>query len=310
MDARVPEQALLALGRALRASGYQFVTVTPTTHARTMTRARRARQLASSLRDVFGWGHPFTRDALSNELFDLLAAAGALVESDGVFRSAVRVSSLSGELFFHSCHPTDQLDAVFFGPDTYRFCAAITRANRRARRVVDIGCGTGAGGLIAARTCERVVLADVSDKALAFARVNAALAGAGNVEIVRSDVLGQVEGDLDLVVANPPYMRDELGRTYRDGGGDHGEALSLRIATEALGRLAPGGMLLLYTGAAIVDGHDVFLRAVTPVLERSGATFHYEELDPDVFGEELEKPTYEAVERIAAVLLTATRSIP
>jgi methylase of polypeptide subunit release factors len=296
---------LVALGRALRVSGYQFVTVTPATHARATARGHR---FASSLRDVFGWGYPFKRQALSNELFELLAAAGALVEFDGLFRSDVRVSSLSGELFFHSAYPTTQPDAVFFGPDTYRFCAAITRANRRARRVVDIGCGTGAGGLIAGRTCERVVLADVSDKALSYAYVNAALAGARNVEIIRSDVLGQVRGDIDLVVANPPYMRDDLGRTYRDGGGDHGEGLSLRIATEALGRLPPGGMLLLYTGAAIVDGHDVFLRAVTPLLERSGAAFHYEELDPDVFGEELEKPTYGAVERIAAVLLTATRS--
>jgi methylase of polypeptide subunit release factors len=308
MDVGAREQALVALGRALRDSGYQFVTVTPATHARITTRGR---PLASSLRDVFGWGYPFTRHTrqpLSDELFELLAEAGALVESDGLFRSDVRVSSLSGELFFHSAYPTTQPDAVFFGPDTYRFCAAIARANRRARRVVDIGCGTGAGGLIAGRTCERVVLADVSDKALSYAYVNAALAGARNVEIVRSDVLGQVGGDIDLVVANPPYMRDDLGRTYRDGGGDHGEGLSLRIATEALGRLAPGGMLLLYTGAAVVDGHDAFLRAVTPLLERSGATFHYEELDPDVFGEELEKPTYGAVERIAAVLLTATRS--
>ena len=57
----------------------------------------------------------------------------------------------------------------------------------------------------------------------------------------------------------------------------------------------------------MVAGHDVFLRAATPLLERHGAAFHYEELDPDVFGEELEKPGYAAVERIAAVVLTAAR---
>jgi hypothetical protein len=33
----------------------------------------------------------------------------------------------------------------------------------------------------------------------------------------------------------------------------------------------------------------------------------YEELDPDVFGDELDRPAYAAVERIAAVLVTARR---
>jgi hypothetical protein len=36
-----------------------------------------------------------------------------------------------------------------------------------------------------------------------------------------------------------------------------------------------------------------------------GWTYH--ELDSDVFGEELEKPGYERVERIAAVALSVTR---
>jgi methylase of polypeptide subunit release factors len=304
IDAELRERALIALGRELRARGYEFVTVTPATHARAKTGDRR---LASSLRDVFGWSHAFTKEALPAELFDLLEEAGALVESNGVFQSTLRVSSLGGELFFHSVYPTTHADAVFFGPDTYRFCAAIARVRHQAKRVVDVGCGSGAGGIVAGRTAERVVLADVNEKALTCARVNAALAGMANVEILRSDVLDQVGGDIDLVIANPPYMRDDLGRTYRDGGGDHGEGLSLRILKDSLERLVPGGRLLLYTGAAVVDGQDVFLRAARPLLSRSGATFDYEEIDPDVFGEELDKPGYAAVERIAAVVLTATR---
>jgi methylase of polypeptide subunit release factors len=304
MNSDLRERALVALGRALRASAYEFVTVTPATHARARARDR---PLASSLRDVFGWSRPFAKDTLPTELLDLLEAAGALVESDGSFQSAVRASTLGGQLFFHSAYPTTQVDSVFFGPDTYRFCAAILRANRRASRVVDVGCGSGAGGILAGRAAERVVLADVNDQALTYARVNAELAGATNAETIRSDVLAGVQGDIDLVVANPPYLRDDLGRAYRDGGGDHGEHLSLRIVSESLERLAPGGTLLLYTGTAMIDGQDVFLSAAMPLLIRSGATFHYEELDPDVFGEELENPGYAAVERIAAVVLTATR---
>jgi release factor glutamine methyltransferase len=307
------ETALIALGRALGDAGYRFVTVTPATHALVNARGPR---LGTSLRDVFGWSRPFLEDALAPELFGLLGDAEALVESHGVFRSTIRFSSLfasslassSEHLFVHSAHPTTGAGAVFFGPDTYRFCGAIARAGRRAERVVDIGCGSGAGGIVAARSAQRIVLADVNPEALAFSRVNAALAGVTAVEVVQSDVLAGVAGPIDFIVANPPYMRDELHRAYRDGGGELGEELALRIVREAIERLAPGGALLLYTGAPVVAGVDVFWRAAEGLLEPSGMTFSYEELDPDVFGEELAQPGYAAVERIAAVVLTATRS--
>jgi len=290
--------ALVELGRALARTGYRFVTPTPETHRRAIARRTHARDL----RDVFGFSLPFEPSLLPAELSSLLAQAGALVVDGALARSAVRFSSLAGDLYVHSAYPTVAPDSVFFGPDTYRFCAYLARTAPRARTVVDIGCGSGAGGLVAGRAAqaERIVLADVNDRALSLARVNAALQGR-RVEAVRSDVLAGVEGEIDLVVANPPYMRDEAARTYRDGGGRFGEALSVRIARESLARLAPGGTLLLYTGAAVVAGEDVFHAAVRDLLAEGEAT--YEELDPDVFGEELDRPGYEHVERIAAVAM-------
>jgi SAM-dependent methyltransferase len=301
------EEALIALGRLLRASGYRFVTVTPESHRRANARAP-GQETAASLRDVFGWSRAFDREALPSPAFELLAAAGALVERGDRFMSAVRFSTLGPDLFVHSAYPTSDKSAVFFGPDTYRFCGAVARLRRAARRCVDIGCGAGAGGIAARRNgAQRVVLADVNRDALSFARVNAALAGI-DAEIVESDVLAGVEGAFDLALSNPPYLMDAEHRTYRDGGGAFGEGLAVRIVREALARLEPEGALVLYTGTAIVQGEDVFLREVTPLLERARATFQYEELDPDVFGEELEQAAYAAVERIAAVVLIATRS--
>jgi methylase of polypeptide subunit release factors len=138
--------------------------------------------------------------------------------------------------------------------------------------------------------------------------VNVALAGLdpASIEIVKSDVLSGVEGAVDLVLANPPYLADPEARAYRDGGDDLGAALSVRIAGESLARLTPGGRLVLYTGTAIVGGRDTFLGGVRPLLEAAGAAYAYEELDPDVFGEELDRPAYAAVERIAVVGLYAT----
>jgi len=104
-----------------------------------------------------------------------------------------------------------------------------------------------------------------------------------------------------VTVRDLPYLRDPARRLYRDGGGAFGEALSLRILREGLVHLAPRARLVLYTGSAIVDGHDLFRAQVEKVVSEAGLVYDYSEIDPDVFGEELEAASYRNVERIAAV---------
>ena len=133
------------------------------------------------------------------------------------------------------------------------------------------------------------------------------MAELSNVSLAHSDVLDGVTGSFDLIVANPPYMLDARERTYRHGGGALGLALSLRMVRESLQRLSPGGTLLLYTGVAMVGGEDPLLAALRDTLEASQWAWLYEEIDPDVFGEQLLEPGYQRVERIAAVALTVTR---
>ncbi len=299
---------LIELGRLLMQEGYSFTTVTPDTHR--LVNARAGNEVSSCLRDVLGWSRPFQPDCLPGPVFELMCSAGACEQIHGssLWRANVRFSTLDGLLFAHSPFPTSQSDAVFFGPDTYRFARAIRQHAPQARRIVDVGCGTGVGGLLLAklgRSQAPVVLADVNASALRFARLNAQLAGVA-AEVVQSDILADVAGDPDLIVSNPPYMRDGAARTYRDGGGELGEGLAVRIVVEALARLrrAPsGGVLLLYTGAPIVLGRDTFFSAVRDVLTKPDVEFWYEEVDPDVFSEELDQPDYLSVERIAAVLL-------
>ena len=108
-------------------------------------------------------------------------------------------------------------------------------------------------------------------------------------------------------MSNPPYLNDALQRAYRHGGGDFGASLSLRILEATLPRLAPDGSLILYTGAAIVSGRDLFREAALPRLAEGGFAWTYEEVDPDVFGEELETEAYRAADRIAAVVLNVRK---
>lgn len=293
--------ALVELGRSLEGRGYEFVTVTPDTHRLVLARDQRP---ARDLRDVFGWSRPFAPELLPVELLRCAEAAGVIRSEGDLLRSEVRFSTLGQNLYAHSAFPTLAADAVFFGPDTYRFAAFAQRALVPCPCLVDIGCGSGAGGLSVAQRAERVVLSDISPRALRFAAVNAAIAGVP-CEIVESDVLGSVSGPVDSVIANPPYLRDPASRVYRDGKGTYGEGLSLRILRESLERLAPGGRVALYTGAAVVDGRDCFREQAEPMCRDAGASFEYAELDPDVFGSELAEAPYAGVERLAAVGLIA-----
>ena len=292
---------LAILGRALRDEGYSFVTPTPETHRRVLARGPPD---ARDLRDVFGWSKPFAPGFLPWRLEALLDSAGALRREGKLLTSGVRFSSLGPLLFAHSPYPTVEPDAVFFGPDTYRFAALLDDRVQRAGRVVDVGCGSGAGGLLLAPRALSVQLLDINEQALRYARANAELNGLP-ARVAHSDVLAKAEGPIDLVIANPPYLADEKGRAYRDGGAQLGTALSARIAAEALERLQPGGRLILYTATPVVKGAHV----LRPALEQQlrGTRWDYRELDPDVFGEELERPAYAQVERIAVVALDATK---
>ncbi|NVM74430.1 methylase of polypeptide subunit release factors [Duganella sp. SG902] len=302
-------QALLELGAALRARHYRFTTVTPLTQARVLARPHAPQ--ASGLRDIFGWNRPFTSAAIDAELLGRMRAAGVLETSEGLLRSTLRMSTLAGEWLFHSAYPTTQADAVFFGPDTCRFVRAMeqTPAPQLVRRVVDIGCGSGAAAITLARRFPQaeVIAADINERAVALADLNIRLAGVHNARSCHSNLLHHLDGKFDLIVANPPYLLDPGERAYRHGGGALGAGLSLQIVQAAIARLSMGGALWLYTGVAITDGEDPFLRQAAALLDEAGLRWTYEEIDPDVFGEELETPAYAGTERIAAVWLVAAK---
>lgn len=167
-----------------------------------------------------------------------------------------------------------------------------------------------------------MVLSDVNPKALSYSRVNSAInavsdtrlhaaphsAGA-SLTFLESDLYSKVKGEFDLILANPPFLIDGEKRSYRHGGEEAGAELSLQIVRGALSRLTPGGKLLLYTASAIQDGKDPFINSVYKILLEPFDKFElsYEEIDPDIFGEELGRQAYSEVDRLAAVGLVVTR---
>jgi len=144
-------------------------------------------------------------------------------------------------------------------------------------RVLDLGCGYGPIGLVAATFAlrGRVVMVDVNERAVALARENAARAGLENVEVYQGDGTAPVRGrTFDVVAMNPPIRagRDTVRRLLR----------------ESRDTLRPGGRF--YLVARTAQGAKTLVREIeglfTPVREiaRGGGYRVYEAIKgaPDV----------------------------
>jgi release factor glutamine methyltransferase len=129
--------------------------------------------------------------------------------------------------------------------------------------VLDIGTGTGALALAAARRDTRVTAVDVSWRAVVTARLNAWLARVP-VRIRRGNLFSPVrDRSFDLILTNPPYVpTPEAGGPPRgtarcwDAGLD-GRFVLDRICREAPSRLRPGGVLLIVHSALSDPGRTV-----------------------------------------------------
>lgn len=104
------------------------------------------------------------------------------------------------------------------------------------KKVLDLGCGYGAVGLLAARKCgeECVWMTDVDREAVRVASENARDNGLAGVHIQQSDGFRALdEAGFDLILSNPPYHADF--------------AVAKHFIEKGFNRLVIGGTLLMVT---------------------------------------------------------------
>lgn len=130
-----------------------------------------------------------------------------------------------------------------------------------AERVLDLGTGCGIQALRARRFAERVVATDVSERALAFTRLNALLNGVDGIETRLGSLFEPVRGEVfDRVVSNPPFVITPRVAgvpeyEYRDAG-LAGDDLVAAFVTGVGAVLAPGGTAQLLGNWEYRDGAD------------------------------------------------------
>ena len=111
--------------------------------------------------------------------------------------------------------------------------------------VLDMGTGSGVGGVIAARHARRVVGVDINPAAVRCARINAQINQCEDrMEVRLGDLFGPVVGErFQLVLFNPPFLHAQP-RNERDSAWRATEVAG-RFAAGLGAHLAPGGMALV-----------------------------------------------------------------
>ena len=142
-------------------------------------------------------------------------------------------------------------------PSTERLVdEALERINGVPMRVADVGTGSGAVAIALAvnRPHVEVWATDTIPAAVELARENARLHGVGDrVHVLQGDLLEPIPHPVDLIVANLPYLPDEMHDPRYDGeppdavyapGDGLGPYRSLLDACRD-GKLETGGTLLI-----------------------------------------------------------------
>ncbi|WP_428409788.1 peptide chain release factor N(5)-glutamine methyltransferase [Hyphococcus sp.] len=227
--------------------------------------------------------------ALGADDASLIANADALLSGDDYNRysellkrraSSEPVAYITGEKEFWSLTFKVTPDVLIPRDDSGALIeAAIKRRGKEERlRIADLG--TGSGCLLCALLTEfpeaRGVGVDLSAAALAVARENAASLGlAERASFAAGDWLAPLSGAFDVVIANPPYIRETDASTLSQDvaafephgalfAGPDGLDAYRAILKELPGHLAGDALVLMECGADQADSLGAMLGEIAP----------------------------------------------
>lgn len=194
--------------------------------------------------------------------------AGLVLATRRAFREPL--AHITGKREFWSLNLAVSPDTLIPRPDSETLIeAAISRRpDRAARRILDLGTGTGALLLAILTEFPKAfgIGLDLAPAAAALARANAHTLGlASRAAFFAGDWAAALEGRFDIVLANPPYiphaeiaaLEPEVAacepQMALDGGADGFDAYRALIA-DLPRLLAPGGIAVFEAGIGQAEG--------------------------------------------------------
>ncbi|MRJ75352.1 methyltransferase [Aeromicrobium sp. SMF47] len=207
-------------------------------------------------------------DAALPGLVEPLAAADLLAVSGDEVRALVDIRPYGDEDhdWWIVCDPTSGLDgrqapmdpSYVLGISEASSSLAQLTIRRPVGRSLDLGTGCGVQALHLAQHASEVVATDVNPRALAMARLTAALNGA-DIDVRDGSLFEPVAGEtFDLIATNPPFVISPPGSqvlVYRDSGMP-GDSVVRHLVENAATHLDEGGWCQILANWAHHRGVD------------------------------------------------------
>ncbi len=113
---------------------------------------------------------------------------------------------------------------------------------RKGEKVLDMGTGSGILAMGAAKLGAVVTAADISEKALKEAKLNAK---GLSIVFVKSDLFSGIKGRYNLIVFNPPYIPEDISRETTNWASGKSNELIRRFLESAKSHLSPKGRVII-----------------------------------------------------------------
>ncbi len=155
---------------------------------------------------------------------------------------------------------TRKMTDVYIGSDSLRLGENV--AFSKGTTVLDLCSGSGIQGLLAAKSADKVVCAEINERAVPVIRFNVSLNDFSNIIDVRCgdlyDVLAENE-KFDFIYANPPFLPVPDGFSYPICGAvsEDDQKILRKIADGLFDRLTDRGEAIIYC-EAFGDEESVF----------------------------------------------------
>jgi methylase of polypeptide subunit release factors len=176
----------------------------------------------------------------------ILLECGMLVHDGGCLSPAVMLSPWDQCLFASDTAArleSHSPDLVIWPNPTSRLLHQFTMRHP-SRATLDLGAGCGIQAVFAAHHSALVTATDLNPRATRFARFNAWLNGAANMECLTGDTFEPVrDRRFDMIVANPPFFVTPSGAQMYCENGMELDGYCRRIVREAPAYLNEGGFL-------------------------------------------------------------------